>query len=50
MFKDKNLSFNQYLYSMLIRREISLKQAYSSSLDPEDLNYLLDKSDQAYGC
>jgi hypothetical protein len=50
MFQGKNLSFNQYLYSMLIRREVSLKQAYSASLDPEGLNYLLDKSDQAYGC
>ena len=48
-FNKSGLTFNQFLYSMLLKREVSLKEAYSSSLDPEGLNILLDESDSLSG-
>jgi Tfp pilus assembly ATPase PilU len=48
-FGKTGLTFNQFLYSMLLKREISLKEAYSSSIDPEGLNSLLDESDSLNG-
>lgn len=48
-FDKSGLTFNQFLYSMLLKREISLKEAYSCSLDPEGLNILLDESDSLSG-
>lgn len=48
-FDKSGLTFNQFLYSMLLKREISLKEAYSNSLDPEGLNTLLDESESLNG-
>ena len=48
-FDKRGLTFNQFLYSMLLKREISLKEAYSCSLDPEGLNSLIDESDSLSG-
>ena len=45
-FDKSGLTFNQFLYSMLLKREIGLKEAYSCSLDPEGLNVLLDELDE----
>jgi len=48
-FSGMGLSFNQYLYTLLLKREVSLKDAYSCSLDPEGLNSMIDEGDSVYG-